>query len=123
MQQCYPVAAKMFRQYAQELGISLSDPAEPLGTVERCRHALEQAGFIPERFVSETVRFSRVDLKEAWQVNAGSPHHTAVRQLTANELDRFRDRYHRALEEKLAINENLVLDAWVIYAFGRKGSA
>lgn len=123
MREGFPVAARLFRERAGAYGLTLADPATPLGTSARCRRALRDAGFVPADLVEETVRFGRDDLRYAWDAHVRGPHHDAVAGLSADRARAFQADYTGALDALLSSNETAVLDADVIYAFGRRPAA
>jgi hypothetical protein len=75
---------------------------------------------IPPTTVTETIQFTRADLEYAWQAIHKGPHHGAVAALTLKQAETFRAAYTRPLTALLSSNEDQVLNAEVIYAFGRK---
>jgi ubiquinone/menaquinone biosynthesis C-methylase UbiE len=121
MQEGFPTAARLFREHASHYGLTLTDPATPLGTPSRCRHELRDAGFIPADTVTETVQFSRTDLEYAWQAHTQGPHHDAIAALSPGQTETFRTEYTSTLADLLSTNEDHVLTSKVIYAFGRAG--
>jgi ubiquinone/menaquinone biosynthesis C-methylase UbiE len=120
MKEGFPIAARLFREQASRYGLTLTDPATPLGTPTRCRHELHDAGFIPTDMVTETVQFSRADLEYAWEAHANGPHHEAVAALAPEQAQAFQAEYTSTLTDLLSADEDQVVNAEVIYAFGRK---
>ncbi|PRY02593.1 class I SAM-dependent methyltransferase [Allonocardiopsis opalescens] len=116
----FPTAARLFRRCAAEFGLELDDPSAPLGTVERCRVALERAAFTPVTFAIEPVRLSDADLARAWRDHAERPHGQALAGLAPERRALLRRRYRAALAEALAADERAMREADVIYALGRK---
>ncbi|SNY72124.1 class I SAM-dependent methyltransferase [Paractinoplanes atraurantiacus] len=119
MREGYPVAARLFRSHAARHGLALTDPATPLGTPSKCRQALEDAGYSPAGTVTETIRFSRSDLEHAWTAHTQGAHHDALTALSPEQTETFRTEYTGALTSLLDTDEDHVLDAEVLYAFGR----
>jgi hypothetical protein len=119
MQEGFPTAAKLFREHASHYGLTLTDPATPLGTPSRCQQELHDAGLAPADTVTETIRFSRSDLEYAWQAHTQGPHHDAIAALTPEQTEAFRADYTNALTSLLNSNQDQILNAQVIYAFGR----
>lgn len=122
MQEGFPVAARLFRQHAASFGLSLTDPAAPLGDVERCHHVLCEAGFVPDEVIVESIRFSRTDLDHAWEAHVQGSYHEVVDSLDPVQVKAFRAAYTTDLNRLLEVDEDSVRDAQVIYAFGRKHS-
>lgn len=118
----YPVAGKLFRDRARAFGLRLDDPAEHLGEPDRCIAALRDAGFEPLEPVEEILRFSAGDLENAWEAHFHSRHHDAMSTLSESDLEKFRREYTAELAESLDPDAGRLLDARVIYAFGRKAS-
>ncbi|MEU4689371.1 methyltransferase domain-containing protein [Actinoplanes sp. NPDC023714] len=119
MREGFPAAAGLFRDLAGRYGLALTDPAAPLGTPARCDRELRDAGFVPAGTVTETIRFSRTDLTDAWRAHTQGPHHDAVAALGPERTEKFRAEYTGALARLLNSDEDRVLDSEVIYAFGR----
>ncbi len=116
----FPVAARLFRDHARRHGLTLTDPASALGTQERCRRALRDAGFTSARQVGETMRFSSRDLEHAWEAHTRGPHHDAIATLTAEQAETFQRDYTDALADQLRTDADHLLTAEVIYAFGER---
>lgn len=115
-----PPARRLFGRCAAELGISLRDPGEPLGSVSACRNALEAAGYQVVDIVSETVEFSPEDLALAWESNVRSAGHEEVRRLGAAEQRALKDAYDTALANAERESPGSVRRAGILYAFGRR---
>jgi ubiquinone/menaquinone biosynthesis C-methylase UbiE len=122
MREGFPIAARLFRDHARRYGLSLTDPAAPLGTPSRCAHALRDAGITPTDPVIETVQFSPDDLERAWEAHAHGTHHDAVATLATEQARAFQHDYTNALADHLHANRDRLLNPEVIYAFGRKPS-
>jgi ubiquinone/menaquinone biosynthesis C-methylase UbiE len=120
MREGFPVAARLFRDHARAYGLTLTDPALPLGTPTRCAQALRDAGFTPTDLVTEAIRFSPGDLSHAWEAHVHGPHHNDVTALTPEQAQAFRHDYTSALVGLLHADPGRVLDSEVIYAFGAK---
>ena len=120
MREGFPIAARLFREHALRYGLSLTDPAAPLGTESRCVQALREAGITPTAPVTETVQFSRGDLEHAWEAHAYGTHHHAVTTLAAEQVRDLQHDYTKALADLLRADENRLLNPQVIYAFGHK---
>lgn len=115
-----PVPARMFREEARAVGLSLTDPATPLGTAERCDSALTAAGFTDVRVVAEPIRFAPTDLDQAWDAHVRGTHHDAVTSLPPERLSVFRENYVSALDRLRRTEPDQAETAEVLYAFGRR---
>jgi ubiquinone/menaquinone biosynthesis C-methylase UbiE len=115
-----PPAAKLFRDCAKAYGLTLTDPSAPLGTAAACRSTLEKAGFAVTDIVSEFVEFSAQDFTLAWESNARSAGHAAVRSLGADEEARFKQAYLDALARAQRDNPGALTRAGILYAFGQR---
>lgn len=120
MRQGSPIGGRLFREQAAAFGLSLADPAAPLGSVERCHAVMREAGFVPADVVAGTVRFSKADLDGAWEAHIRTPRYDSVNNLPAEHLADFRDRYTAALADAIDGDPDGALEADVLYAFGRK---
>ncbi|GAA2702242.1 class I SAM-dependent methyltransferase [Actinoplanes palleronii] len=116
----FPVAARLFRELAARYGLTLTDPALPLGSPARCRSALTAAGFTPVEEVVETIRFSPADLDQAWEAHTRGPHHAAMTLLTPDQVDEFRTTYTTALAALVRSDPDTTLAPEVIYALARR---
>jgi len=114
-----PPAGGMFRDCAAAFGLRLMDPSAPLGSEDRCRAALEAAGFSGISIVAEHIDFSAADLARAWDSNSRSASHAAVRELSEADRGTLRVRYEDALRARLAADPSFAR-AEVLYAFGGK---
>ncbi len=119
MREGSPPAARLFRECAREAGVTLHDVSAALGSEERCRTALEAAGFQCERVVAGVVQFSVADLRLAWESNSRSTAHAAVLASSAADLEALRVRFEAALERAIAHEALAFTNADVLYAFGR----
>lgn len=122
MRKGFPMAARLFREHARRYGLSLIDPAAPLGTASKCVQALRDAGMTPTDPVTETVQFSQADLEHAWEAHAHGPHHDTISTLAAEQAQAFQHDYTSALADLLSAERTRVLNPEVIYAFGRNPS-
>ncbi|SDW53966.1 Ubiquinone/menaquinone biosynthesis C-methylase UbiE [Amycolatopsis xylanica] len=116
----FPVAGRVFREQASAFGLMLEDPATPLGTAARCRQALRDTGFSPLDPAEEPLRFARSDLAYAWEAHARGTYHDAMAKLTAQQTASFEREFTTAIARLLRADEDRLLTAEVIYAFGRK---
>jgi ubiquinone/menaquinone biosynthesis C-methylase UbiE len=115
-----PPAGRVFRECAARFGLSLSDPSQPLGSVDACRHALEAAAFEVVDIVSETVDFSAQDLTLAWESNSRSAGHAEVQRLSAPEQSALKGAYLQALAREDHEHPGVLRQAEILYALGRR---
>jgi ubiquinone/menaquinone biosynthesis C-methylase UbiE len=115
-----PSAGRVFRECAAEFGVVLHDPSEPLGTEERCRDALEQAGFDVVNVTAAAVNFGVLDLDAAWEANFGSAKHAAARSLDPRQQAELRHRYVEALQRALDADRAGSSRADALFAIGRR---
>jgi ubiquinone/menaquinone biosynthesis C-methylase UbiE len=115
-----PPAGRLFRECAEAYGVILGDPSAELGSEERCRAALEAAGFSHVSVIPGHLHLSAGDLALAWESNLRSAAHSAVRELSEADQEGLRVRYEQALRRAQADDEPTFTKADVLYAFGRK---
>jgi SAM-dependent methyltransferase len=115
-----PPAGRLFRECAEAFGVILGDPSGELGSEERCRSALEAAGFSRVIIIPEHLHLSASDLALAWESNLRSAAHSAVRELSVPDQEALRVRYDEALRRAREVDELSFTRADVLYAFGRK---
>jgi ubiquinone/menaquinone biosynthesis C-methylase UbiE len=120
MREGFPIAARLFRERARRYGLSLSDPAAPLGTASRCSKALRDAGLTPRAPALETIQFSRDDLEHAWEAHAHGTYHAAVATLADEQVRAFQHDYTSALAGRMEADGDRLLSPEVIYAFGHR---
>jgi SAM-dependent methyltransferase len=115
-----PPAGRLFRECADAFGVILGDPSGELGSEDRCRSALEAAGFSRVTVISGHLHLSAGDLALAWESNLRSAAHSAVRELSEADQEALRVRYEQAVRRAQADDEESFTRADVLYAFGRK---
>jgi hypothetical protein len=115
-----PSAGRIFRECAARFGLNLKDRSEALGSEDRCRAALEEAGFDRPQVIGGRVDFETVDLTLAWGANFRAAGHAAVRSLNAQQQKAFREQYHRALEEAQQTDLAAGRAADVFFAIGTR---
>ena len=118
-----PSAGRLFRECAAKFGLDVKDRSEALGTEDRCRRVLEDAGFDRLRIVPGRVDFERLDPTLAWEANFRAAGHEAARALSAEHQDLLRQQFTEALTQ--AMHEDLAASARadVIFAIGQRGTA
>jgi hypothetical protein len=92
-----------------------------VGTEERCRRALEEAGFDTLQVIPGRVDFGSVDLTLAWEANFRAAGHAAARALSAEALNLLRQQFMETLRQQIAIDPAASARADVIFAIGRRG--
>ena len=111
---------RVFRACAQEFGVALADPSEPLGTEERCLATLRDAGFNQPETVADRVAFETLDEELAWEANFRSPRHAAVHSLTIEQQDALKHAFSGALRKLIEEDPESTGHADVIFASGRR---
>ncbi len=114
-----PSAGRTFRHCAREFGVTLDDASEPLGTEERCRAALEDAGFQPLDVIAGHVDFAVCDPEAAWNANFCAAGH-ATHQLGLDVQRALHDRYVAALRQAIETDPRESRRADVLFAVGRR---
>ncbi|WP_045747960.1 class I SAM-dependent methyltransferase [Actinoplanes rectilineatus] len=114
----FPRIAGLFRGLAVAHGLVLDDPVAPLGTPQQCRRVLADAGFVPGEVIGGTVRFSRADAAKAWHAHTRGVHRAAFATLGPGPAHAFEQEFAAVLAERLAADEERLLTAEVLYAFG-----
>jgi ubiquinone/menaquinone biosynthesis C-methylase UbiE len=115
----FPMPGRIFRECAKRFGLDVKDRSAPLGTEERCRQALEEAGFDRLQFISGRVDFDGVDLTLAWEANFRAAGPEAARALSADQQNALRQQYLEALQQAEQTDAAASrVDA--IFAIGRK---
>jgi len=71
-QESSPSAGVLFRETVAKYGVSIPNPNQSLGTPERCRRALQSAGFRNIEIITEQVGAYLQDGEKAWSGNANS---------------------------------------------------
>ncbi len=115
-----PPAGRLFRECAAGFGVILGDPSGELGSEDRCRFALEAAGFSRVTVIAGHLHLSASDLTLAWESNLRSAAHSAVRDLSVADQDALRVRFDQAVRDTRSADEPSFARADVLYAFGRK---
>lgn len=113
-----PSAGRIFRQCAAGFGLDLKDPSEALGTADRCRAVLHDAGFGRVEVVAGEVPFESLDLTLAWEANFRAAGHSAVRTLDDEQQGVLRRQYLAALEEARRADLAASSRADVLFAIG-----
>jgi ubiquinone/menaquinone biosynthesis C-methylase UbiE len=114
-----PLAGAIFRECAKRFGLEVKDRSEPLGTEERCRRALEEAGFDRVELVSGRVVFEKIDYTLAWEANfrAAGPE---ARALTPDQQHALRLQYLEALQQAAQSDPIGSSSAAAIFAIARR---
>ena len=115
-----PLAGRIFRECAARFGLDLDDPAESLGTEDRCRHVLEDAGFDRLRVISGRVDFETLDPTLAWEANFRAAGHAAARALSAERQHVLRQQFIDALNQARRADLAASSRADVIFAIGQR---
>jgi len=99
MREGSPLAGALFRKCAAEFGFQFEDPSCALGSEEKCRAALIEAGFLIESVFSEQITFSVQDFNAAWDSHILAPTYSAVLTLPPNRLAELRTRFLAMLRQ------------------------
>jgi ubiquinone/menaquinone biosynthesis C-methylase UbiE len=114
-----PAPGRIFRACAAEFGLNVPDRSDELGTEDRSRRALEQAGFDRVQIVPTTVDFETVDVTLAWE----SSFRSVARQaaiLTTDQQTALRERYLTALNEAAQHDLAGSMRVEALFAIGRR---
>lgn len=71
-QETSPSSGVLFRKTVARYGVSIPNPNQPLGTPQRCRQALQTAGFMDIEIITEQFGSYLQDGERAWAGNANS---------------------------------------------------
>jgi ubiquinone/menaquinone biosynthesis C-methylase UbiE len=115
-----PSAGRVFRECAAKFGLDVKDPSEAIGTEDRCRHVLEEAGFDRLRLVPARVDFEVLDPTLAWEANFRAAGQSAARALSAGQQDVLRQQFTDALRQAMQVDLAAAARADVIFAIGQR---
>lgn len=117
-----PSAGRVFRECAARFGLDVKDRSDALGTEDRCRRVLEEAGFDRLQLIPGRVDFDRLDPTLAWESNFRAVGHAAARALSAERQDLLRQHFIDALTEAMQVDFAAAARADVIFAIGQRAS-
>jgi SAM-dependent methyltransferase len=117
-----PFTARVFRTCAARYGLELTDRSEALGTEDRCRAVLEEAGFDRVKVIDGYVEFEKLDPTLAWEANFRAAGHAAARTLSSHQQETLKQEYLSALEDASRTDPAACARADVLFAIGRRGS-
>lgn len=83
----------MFREKAQNYGISIPNPNEPLGTPQKCHNLLVEAGFKDIEVVTEQFDYYFSDAERLWHKIANSAFGFQVKELPLERLEQLKAEY------------------------------
>lgn len=114
-----PLPGRIFRDCAAKFGLEVKDRFETLGSEDRCRQALEEAGFDRPQLISGRVDFENPDLPRAWEAGfrAAGP---AAFALSAEDQNALRQQYMDALSHEIRMDFAAAARVDVIFAIGRR---
>jgi hypothetical protein len=115
-----PSAGRIFRECAARFGLDVTDPSEALGTEDRCRHVLEEAGFDRLRVIPGRVDFEGFDPTLAWEANFRAAGPAAARVLSAERETLLRQQFIEALSQAMQVDFVTFTRADVIFAIGQR---
>jgi ubiquinone/menaquinone biosynthesis C-methylase UbiE len=106
-------ATRLYREAAAAVGITVADPNEALGTPERLRAAVAQAGFATCDIRSTTWEQSWSDAAETWTASLDGVLGDELRALDAASVDQAREHFfqawHRVTSDKSTDSQAIVL--------------
>jgi ubiquinone/menaquinone biosynthesis C-methylase UbiE len=115
-----PLTNRLFIDCAKRFGLDVKDRSAPLGTEERCRQVLEEAGFDRVQLISGRVDFESVDLTLAWDANFRAAGTEVTRALSAEQQNLLRVQFLEALQHELQVNSEGARGADVTFAIARR---
>jgi ubiquinone/menaquinone biosynthesis C-methylase UbiE len=115
-----PPAGRIFRACAAKFGVDLKDRSEALGTEDRCRAALEAAGFDRIEVRAGEVAFEAIDSTLAWEANFRGAGHVVARTLSLHQQEELRQQYISAYEKAMRDDRANCAHADVLFAIGRR---
>jgi ubiquinone/menaquinone biosynthesis C-methylase UbiE len=113
-----PLPGRLFRECAAKFGFELKDRSEPLGTEDRCRAALEAAGFDRIQVIAGHVDFEKLDPMLAWESNFRAAGQAAARALSADQREQLKQDYLKALDDAGRTDSAGLARANVLFAIG-----
>lgn len=113
-----PSGGRLFRTCAAKYGLDLKDASEALGHEDRCRAALETAGFDSIEVIAGHLIFKTIDSTLAWEANFRA--HPAARTLSPSQQEELREQYVRAYEQAMRDDPETSAHADVLFAIGRR---
>ncbi|GII57775.1 methyltransferase [Planotetraspora thailandica] len=118
MREGHPFAARLFRECAADVGLTLADPMAEVGSEERARDTLTRTGFTFERAVQGVLALQPRSGRELWRSHAASPHYPQVASLGPAERDAFESSFVARFDDALGRPD--LFDLPVIYVYARK---
>jgi hypothetical protein len=115
-----PSHGSIFRACAAKFGLVVKDRSEPLGSEDRCRAALETAGFDRIDVIAGHVPFGTLDTTLAWESNFRAAGRDAAQALSPHQREELRQQYVRALEQAIRDDPAGCSQADVLFAIGRR---
>lgn len=120
MREGSPSAGRIFRDCAARFGLDVTDPSAALGTEDRCRNVLEEAGFDRLRVIPGRVDFESLDPTLAWEANFRAAGPAAARALSAERQNLLRREFIDALSQAMQVDFAASARADVIFAIGQR---
>ncbi|MDV2992798.1 MAG: 2-methoxy-6-polyprenyl-1,4-benzoquinol methylase, mitochondrial [Chroococcidiopsis sp. SAG 2025] len=112
-------ASILFREKAQQFGITVDNPNEPLGTPEKCQALLQQAGFQKIEVVTQQFGFYFKDAETAWNAHANNVYGYQVCQLPPDKLAQLKAEYMAEIHA-LSPEQGFGHDVNSLFVFARK---
>jgi ubiquinone/menaquinone biosynthesis C-methylase UbiE len=120
MRSGFPVAGRVFRECAARYGYQLTDPSDPLGSVQACHAVLRGAGFTNTVVVPASIPFTPGDSAVAWESNLGSTAHAPVQSASQEIIDAIKAAFERQLPEEERRRPGATSTTEVLFARGTR---
>jgi hypothetical protein len=117
-----PLSGRIFRECAARFGFRLADPSAALGTEDRCRHALEEAGFDRPKIIPARVDFKTLDPTLAWEANFRAAGDNVARALSAEQQHVFRQQFIDTLNQATQVDPATATRVDALFAIGQRAS-
>ncbi|AFY88375.1 class I SAM-dependent methyltransferase [Chroococcidiopsis thermalis] len=112
-------ASILFREKAQQFGITINNPNELLGTPEKCQALLQQTGFQNIEVVTQQFGFYFKDAETAWNAHANNVYGYQVYQLSPDKLAQLKAEYMAEIHA-LSTEQGFGHDVNSLFVFARK---
>ncbi|MEI2582917.1 class I SAM-dependent methyltransferase [Scytonema sp. PRP1] len=114
----------LFREVAQRYGVKVSNPNEPLGTVERCHNVLQEAGFKNIEVTQEQFGWyftpDAQTAEELWKMNSKNVFGYQVLQLSPNQLEQCKAEYISEIQALPMTKQGVWCDAPIFFVLAYK---
>ncbi|MFH7023940.1 MAG: class I SAM-dependent methyltransferase [Heteroscytonema crispum UTEX LB 1556] len=114
----------LFRKVAQRYGVTVPNPNEPLGTIEKCHKLLQDAGFTNIEVISGQFGWYYIpdanSAEELWKVNSKNVFGFQVFQLTPDKLEQCKAEYIAEIQALPTTEKGAWCDAPIFFVIARK---